>query len=133
MRLLIWHVDSFRAEPTEWGRSKVADSDPRAVAVEDALVVFVAAEKQDEPTPEAVAERATAAIEEVLRQMGAHRGAALVRPPVCGTLHARNRLRDPQHDRAAAIGQWLHGEPERIRLVQPGRFLSCGTIADERA
>lgn len=71
MRLLIWHVDSFRAEPTERGRSKVADGDPRAVAVEDALVVFAAAEKQDEPTPEAVAERATAAIEEVSRQMGA--------------------------------------------------------------
>ena len=70
MRLLIWHVDSFRAEPTERGRSKVADSDPRTVAVEDALVVFAAAEKQDEPTPEAVAERATAAIEEVSRQMG---------------------------------------------------------------
>jgi threonyl-tRNA synthetase editing subunit len=71
VRLLIWHVDSVRAEPTERGRSKVADSDPRTVAVEDALVVFAAAEKQDEPTPEAVAERATAAIEEVSRQMGA--------------------------------------------------------------
>lgn len=46
MRLSICHVDSFWAEPTERGRSKVADSDPRTVAVEDALVVFAAAEKQ---------------------------------------------------------------------------------------
>ncbi len=70
MRLLIWHVDSFRAEPTERGRSKVADSEPQTVAVDDALVVFAAAEKRDEAEPDAVAERATAAIEEVARQLG---------------------------------------------------------------
>ena len=71
MRLLIWHVDRFRAEPTERGRSKVADAEPKAVAVEDALVVFAAAEKQDEAEPDAVAERAAAAIVEVARQLGA--------------------------------------------------------------
>src|SRR5262249_13589310 len=70
-RLLIWHVDSFCAEPTERGRSKVADVEPRSVAVEDALVVFAAAEKQDEAEPDAVAERATAAIEEVALPLGA--------------------------------------------------------------
>lgn len=70
VRLLIWHVDGFRAEPTERGRSKVADSEPRTVVVGDALVVFAAAEKQDEAGPEAVAERATAAIEDVSRQLG---------------------------------------------------------------
>ena len=52
MRLLIWHVDRFHAEPTERGRSKVADSEPATVAVEDALVVFAAAEQQDETDPE---------------------------------------------------------------------------------
>jgi KaiC/GvpD/RAD55 family RecA-like ATPase len=71
VRLLIWHVDTFRAEPTERGRSKVADSAPKTVAVEDALVVFAAAEKQDEAEPDAVAGRAAAAIEEVSRQLGA--------------------------------------------------------------
>ncbi|MGE5335408.1 MAG: threonyl-tRNA synthetase editing domain-containing protein [Nitrososphaerota archaeon] len=71
MRLLIWHVDRFRAEPTERGRSKVADSEPRTVAVEDALVVFAAAEKQDEAEPDTVAGRATAAIEDVSRRLGA--------------------------------------------------------------
>ncbi|HEY7341412.1 MAG TPA: threonyl-tRNA synthetase editing domain-containing protein [Ktedonobacterales bacterium] len=71
MRLLIWHVDRFRAEPTERGRSKVADAEPKVVAVEDALVAFAAAEKQDEAEPDAVAGRATGAIEEVARQLGA--------------------------------------------------------------
>jgi threonyl-tRNA synthetase len=71
MRLLIWHVDSFLAEPTERGRSKIADAAPKAVSVSDGLVVFAACEKRDEPEPEAVAERATAAIVEVAKQLGA--------------------------------------------------------------
>jgi threonyl-tRNA synthetase len=71
MRLLIWHVDSFLAEPTERGRSKIADAAPKAVSVSDGLVVFAACEKRDEPEPEAVAKRATAAIVEVAKQLGA--------------------------------------------------------------
>ncbi len=71
MRLLIWHVDSFLAEPTERGRSKIADAAPKAVSMSDGLVVFAACEKRDEPEPEAVAERATAAIVEVAKQLGA--------------------------------------------------------------
>ena len=70
MRLLIWHVDAFLAEPTERGRSKVADEEPQAVSVEDGLVVFVAAEKADEADPTGSAARATEAIEQVARQLG---------------------------------------------------------------
>jgi threonyl-tRNA synthetase len=71
MRLLIWHVDAFAAEPTERGRSKVADAEPRAVRIEDGLVVFAACEKADEADVEAVAGHAAAAIVEVARQLGA--------------------------------------------------------------
>ena len=71
MRLLIWHVDSFTAEPTERGRSKIADAEPRAANVSDGLVVFAAVEKADEPEPDAVAARAAQAIAEVARQLGA--------------------------------------------------------------
>jgi hypothetical protein len=71
MRLLLWHVDGFVAEPAERGRSPVADAEPRAVRVEDAVVVFAAAEKQDEAEPEAVAERAATAIAQVAKQLGA--------------------------------------------------------------
>src|SRR5258706_9068288 len=70
MRLLIWHVDSFLAEPTERGRSTIADAAPKAVSVSDGLVVFAACEKRDEPEPEAVAERATTAIVEAAKQLG---------------------------------------------------------------
>ncbi len=70
MRLLIWHVDAFSAEPTERGRSKVADAEPRGVAIGEGMVVFAATEKADEPDPEAVALRAVEAIEDVAARLG---------------------------------------------------------------
>jgi hypothetical protein len=70
MRLLIWHMDEFVAEPTERGRSPVADPEPQTVRVEDALVVFAAVEKKDEAEPETTAEHATAAIVQVAKQLG---------------------------------------------------------------
>jgi threonyl-tRNA synthetase len=70
MRLLIWHVDAFEAEPTERGRSSVADAAPQMVHVENALVVFAAAEEKDEAEPEEVATRATTAIEKTAKQLG---------------------------------------------------------------
>ncbi len=72
MRVLIWHVDAFTAEPTERGRSKVADATPQTVHITDGLVVFAAVEKADEADPEATAERATETIIEVAKQLGAH-------------------------------------------------------------
>lgn len=71
MRLLIWHVDAFAAEPTERGRSKIADEHPLPVRVDDGLVVFAACEKADEPDPAAVAARAAEAIADVARRLGA--------------------------------------------------------------
>jgi len=70
LRMLIWHVDAFVAEPTERGRSKVADETPQAVRVEEALVVFAASEKADEPEPDAVVERAIAAVIDVAQRLG---------------------------------------------------------------
>ena len=68
--MLIWHVDAFAAEPTERGRSKLADETPQPVRVGEALVVFAASEKADEPKPDAVAERAVAAVMDVARRLG---------------------------------------------------------------
>lgn len=70
VRLLIWHVDAFVAEPTERGRSRVADAEPRTVRVDDALVVFAAAEKADEAEPEAVAALAVDAVADIARRLG---------------------------------------------------------------
>jgi threonyl-tRNA synthetase len=71
MRLLIWHVDEFAAEPTERGRSKIADAEPQSVRIGEGLAVFAAAEKADEAEPDAVAGRAAEEIAKVARQLGA--------------------------------------------------------------
>jgi Archaea-specific editing domain of threonyl-tRNA synthetase len=63
-------VDAFVAEPTERGRSKLADETPQTVRVEEALVVFAASEQADEPEPDAVAERAVAAVVDVAKRLG---------------------------------------------------------------
>jgi hypothetical protein len=70
VRLLIWHVDTFTAEPSERGRSKIADKDPQPVRMSEGIVVFAAVEKGDEAEPEAVATRAAKAIAEVAGQLG---------------------------------------------------------------
>jgi Archaea-specific editing domain of threonyl-tRNA synthetase len=70
MRMLIWHVDAFVAEPTERGRSPVADAEPQTVRVENALVVFAAVEEKDEAEPQEVATRAATAIEKTAKQLG---------------------------------------------------------------
>jgi Archaea-specific editing domain of threonyl-tRNA synthetase len=91
MRLLIWHVDHFAAEPTERGRSPVADAEPPSVHVGEALVAFVQAEKADEVNAQGVAERAAEAIAQMAAQLKvpvivlhsfAHLFGELATPPV---------------------------------------------------
>lgn len=72
MRLLMFHVDAFAAEPSQRGRSKVADAAPESVSIAEGLVIFAACEKQDEAEPAAVAERAAAAIVDIAQRLGAH-------------------------------------------------------------
>jgi threonyl-tRNA synthetase len=72
MRLLLWHVDHFGAEPTSRGRSKVADDIPAAVQVDEAVVVFAQSEKADEADPPGVARRTSDAIAEVAAGLKAH-------------------------------------------------------------
>ncbi|HLY32382.1 MAG TPA: threonyl-tRNA synthetase editing domain-containing protein [Ktedonobacterales bacterium] len=70
MRLLMWHVDAFVAEPTERGRSPVADNEPQTIRIEEGLVVFAAAEQADESEPAAIAGRAAAAIVQTAHNLG---------------------------------------------------------------
>jgi hypothetical protein len=69
VRLLIWHVDAFVAEPTQRGRSSVADAEPPRVAVKEALVVYAQAEQADEEDPESVVARAAATIQRMAAQL----------------------------------------------------------------
>lgn len=131
MRLLIWHVDAFLAEPTERGRSKVADSEPRAVHVEDGLVVFAAAEKADEADPRASALRGAEAIAQVAGQLGvksvvlhsfAHLFTELAAPAI-----ARDILNETQTQLEArdfAVQQSAFGWFNRLEMRAKGHPLS---------
>jgi len=92
MRFLAWHVDYFRCETTERGRSPLVEEDDDPVTeAQDALLVLVAVEKSDQPAPEAVAQRAAKELLELGAQVGcrryvlhpfAHLFADLARPKV---------------------------------------------------
>ena len=69
MRLLIWHVDHFASTPGQRGRSAVADATPWSVAMQEGLLVFAAAEPEDEADPVATGARASKAIARVATQV----------------------------------------------------------------
>jgi threonyl-tRNA synthetase len=131
MRLLIWHVESFTAEPTERGRSKVADSEPTVASITEGLVVFAAVEKGDEPEPLAVAERAAQAITEVARNLGvqrallhsfAHLFVELSSPAVArATLDETQRLLTAE---GYAVNQSAFGWFNRLEMKAKGHPLS---------
>ncbi len=59
MRTLIWHVDSFVSRISEKGRSPLVEPmGERETRVGEALLVLASVEKQDEGSPQAVANHA---------------------------------------------------------------------------
>jgi D-Tyr-tRNAtyr deacylase len=74
MRFLVLHVDYFKSEITEKGRSPVVEPfEERVTEVSDGLVVLVSVEKGDEARPEEVAERAAAELADIAGRVGATR------------------------------------------------------------
>ncbi|MBI3909823.1 MAG: hypothetical protein HY320_02705 [Armatimonadetes bacterium] len=74
MRVLIWHVDYFRSEITEKGRSPLVEPfTDRATEMHDGLLVLASVEKADEDAPEAVAEQAARELVDLARRVGAKR------------------------------------------------------------
>jgi threonyl-tRNA synthetase len=72
MRVLIWHVNQFRCEITEKGRSPLVEPyDDPVTEVGEALIVLTSVEKADEGHETTVAERAAAEIGKLAQQVGA--------------------------------------------------------------
>jgi hypothetical protein len=69
VRLLIWHVSHFGSTPGQRGRSPVADAEPWPVTMEEGLLVFAAAEPEDEADPAATGLRAANVIQRVAGQV----------------------------------------------------------------
>jgi KaiC/GvpD/RAD55 family RecA-like ATPase len=131
MRLLIWHVDTFAAEPTERGRSKIAEAEPRSVAIDQGLVIFAATEKADEADPDAVAERAVAAIEDIAGRLSerivvlhsfSHLFVELSSPAVSRAIF--DRVQRLLEDRGYTVTQTAFGWFNRLEMKAKGHPLS---------
>ena len=74
MRFLVLHVDYFRCEITEKGRSPVVEPfEERVTELREGLVVLVSVEKGDEVAPDVVAEKAAAELREIAGKTGTKR------------------------------------------------------------
>jgi len=70
MRMLIWHVDYFRSEITQRGRSEVFEEPKeRLINVNEALIAFISVEKTDETSRDQVGRRGAEEILKVARQL----------------------------------------------------------------
>jgi len=70
--MLMLHVDHFSSTITEKGRSKIVeDYNPssKTTQVDEALLVLVSVEKQDETSPENISKRAEEEIAKLARQL----------------------------------------------------------------
>lgn len=68
----MFHVDRFSSTITERGRSKVVeDYEPNAKTIEvgEALLVFASVEKEDEPSPDKISEKAVNEITKLANQL----------------------------------------------------------------
>ncbi len=72
MRMLILHVDHFTSTITEKGRSKIVEDynlNSKTTQVDEALLVLVSVEKQDETNPKNISERAAEEITKIAHQL----------------------------------------------------------------
>ncbi|MCL4334289.1 MAG: hypothetical protein M1290_07675 [Candidatus Thermoplasmatota archaeon] len=68
MRFLAWHLESFRATPTEKGRSKIVE-EASTVEAENSLLVFANFERSDEANQGETVSKATNEIVSVCRNL----------------------------------------------------------------
>ncbi len=72
MRMLMLHVDHFSSTITKKGRSKIVedyDQNSKTTQVDEALLILVSVERQDENNPENVSKRAAEEVTKLARQL----------------------------------------------------------------
>lgn len=68
VRFLAWHVEHFKAVPTERGRSEIVE-DATVVEADNSLLVFANFEKNDESHQSEIVARASAEIASIVRNL----------------------------------------------------------------
>jgi threonyl-tRNA synthetase len=72
MRILIWHLDYFKSEVTEKGRSPLREEvaeDERVIEAHESLLVYAACEKSDEAQVEIIVSKCADEITKLARQL----------------------------------------------------------------
>ncbi len=70
MRILMFHVDYFKCEITEKGRSKIVEEYTSSVTeINEALIILSSVEKQDEVSPEKIAQNAVKEITDLAEKV----------------------------------------------------------------
>ncbi len=69
MRFLAWHVDYFRAQPADSGRSSIIE-EAQPVSAGESLLVFASFEKGDEQKEIDITDRAALEIQRIASQLG---------------------------------------------------------------
>ncbi len=70
MRILMWHVDYFKATLTQRGRSPlVEENNPSTIEANEAIVVFTSVEKIDESKPELIVQKTVDEIQKICLQL----------------------------------------------------------------
>ncbi|RMG44451.1 MAG: hypothetical protein D6723_19325 [Acidobacteria bacterium] len=132
MRILSIHVDHFRSEVTERGRSRVIeDPEEKVVSVDEALVILSCVERADEISPSSVVRRAVEEIETMARQLKvdtlvihsfAHLFAELARPSTA--LSVLKELADQLRRRGFTVHRTPFGWFNTLDLRAKGHPLS---------
>lgn len=74
MRFLALHVDNFRSEITQKGRSPLVEPyEEKATEIGEGLLVLVSVEKGDETAPDTVAQKAADELLDLARKVGVNR------------------------------------------------------------
>ena len=123
MRLLLIHVNSFRSEMTERGRSPVFEEpESRVVETDEAILVLASVEKRDEEDLEGTVQAACQEIAKLASQLKVGTGyPQSLRAPVRGAVSSQNRCpSDAVLGRSARTGRAERFQ-NSVRLVQYAR------------
>ncbi len=117
MRFMCWHVERFKAIPTEGGRSSLLE-EGKPIESGEALLIFVSFEKSDEPKMVDTVDRAVNEIQSIAAQLGVY---SVVLNPFA---HMFGELSSPQaaQKMLGMLGSRLVDRKFAVQTLSFGRF-----------
>ncbi len=117
MRFLAWHVEWFRAVPTEKGRSPIVE-DARTVEAENAILVFANFEKSDESRQPEIVAKASSELSSIANNLKV--GTIILNP--FAHLFAEPSTPDSAVSMLTALERYLTANGFRVQRLAFGMF-----------